>query len=126
MRALPPYADTLGITIEAGQGAPVLTLPFADMVVGRPGFLHGGAIGGLLEVAAIAALHQALEAEGGGRIKPVNVTVDYMRGGREKPTHARGTVTRLGNRVANVEATAWQDDPAKPIAAARMNYLIMR
>ncbi len=126
MRALPPYADTLGITIEAGEGAPVLTLPFADKVVGRPGFLHGGAIGGLLEVAAIAALHQALEAEGGGRIKPVNVTVDYMRGGREKPTHARGTVTRLGNRVANVEATAWQDDPAKPIAAARMNYLIIR
>ncbi|PXA98416.1 phenylacetic acid degradation protein [Nostoc sp. 3335mG] len=126
MRALPPYADTLGITIEAGEGAPVLTLPFADKVVGRPGFLHGGAIGGLLEVAAIAALHQALEAEGGGRVKPVNVTVDYMRGGREKPTHARGTVTRLGNRVANVEATAWQDDPAKPIAAARMNYLIIR
>jgi uncharacterized protein (TIGR00369 family) len=126
VKALPPYADTLGITIEAGEGAPVLTLPFADKVVGRPGFLHGGAIGGLLEVAAIAALHQALEAEGGGRVKPVNVTVDYMRGGREKPTHARGTVTRLGNRVANVEATAWQDDPAKPIAAARMNYLIIR
>ena len=126
MKALPPYADALGITIEAGEGAPVLTLPFADKVVGRPGFLHGGAIGGLLEVAAIAALHQALEAEGGGRIKPVNVTVDYMRGGREKPTYARGTVTRLGNRVANVEATAWQDDPDRPIAAARMNYLIVR
>ncbi|MET0245533.1 MAG: PaaI family thioesterase [Sphingomonas sp.] len=126
MRALPPYADALGITMASVDGMPVLTLPFADTVIGRPGFLHGGAIGGLLEVAAIAALHQALEAEGGGRIKPVNVTVDYMRGGREKATHARGTVTRLGNRVANVEATAWQDDPARPIAAARMNYLIVR
>ena len=49
-----------------------------------------------------------------------------MRGGREKPTRAQGIVTRLGSRVANVEATAWQDDPAKPIAAARMNYLIAR
>jgi acyl-coenzyme A thioesterase PaaI-like protein len=49
-----------------------------------------------------------------------------MRGGRDKPTFARGVVTRLGGRVANVEATAWQDDPAKPIAAARMNYLIAR
>jgi len=49
-----------------------------------------------------------------------------MRGGRDKPTRARGTVTRLGTRVANVEAVAWQDEPDRPIAAARMNYLIVR
>ena len=49
-----------------------------------------------------------------------------MRGGREKPTRGQGIVTRLGTRVANVEARAWQDDPAKPIAAARMNYLLVR
>jgi acyl-coenzyme A thioesterase PaaI-like protein len=59
-------------------------------------------------------------------IKPINLTVDYMRGGRDKPTRARGTVTRLGTRVANVEAVAWQDEPDRPIAAARMNYLIVR
>ncbi len=124
---LPPYADLLGAVLEAGDdGAPVLVMPFADAVVGRPGFLHGGAISGLLEMAAIASLRHALEAEGGGRIKPVNVTVDFMRGGREKETRAAGIVTRLGTRVANVEATAWQDDRAKPIAAARMNYLIVR
>ncbi|HEU0043867.1 MAG TPA: PaaI family thioesterase, partial [Sphingomonas sp.] len=35
-------------------------------------------------------------------------------------------VTRLGTRIANVEAVAWQDDRAKPIASARMNYLIVR
>jgi uncharacterized protein (TIGR00369 family) len=124
---LPPYAELLGLTIEAdGDGAPSLVMPFSGDVIGRPGFLHGGAIGGLLEMAAIVALQHALEAEGGGRIKPINVTVDYMRGGREKPTRARGTVTRLGTRVANVEATAWQDDPTRPIAAARMNYLVVR
>lgn len=49
-----------------------------------------------------------------------------MRGGRDKPTRARGTVTRLGNRIANVEAFAWQDEPDRPIASARMNYLIVR
>ena len=101
-------------------------MPFADDVLGRPGFLHGGAISGLMEVAAIVALQAALKQEGGGRIKPINVTVDFMRGGRDKPTYARGIVTRLGKRVANLEATAWQDDPAKPIAAARMNYLVAR
>jgi uncharacterized protein (TIGR00369 family) len=124
---LPPYAELLGVTIETRDGAaPVLVMPFGDAVLGRPGFLHGGAISGLLEMAAIAALQHALAAEGGGRIKPVTVTVDFMRGGRDKPTRAAGVVTRLGTRVANVEATAWQDSRDAPIAAARMNYLLVR
>lgn len=123
---LPPYADILGLSVEPGDGAPVLVMPFANDVVGRSGFLHGGAIGGLLEMAAIGALYHALEEEGGGRVKPINVTVDFQRGGREKPTRAQGTVTRLGTRVANVEAVAWQDDRTRPIATARMNYLIVR
>ncbi|GGO91870.1 PaaI family thioesterase [Stakelama pacifica] len=122
---LPPYADLLGLSVETGEGAPVLVMPFARDVTGRPGFVHGGAIGGLLEMAAIAALYNALgEAE--ARIKPVNVTVDYMRGGREKPTRAVGTIIRLGTRIANVEAHAWQDDPARPIAAARLTCLLDR
>ena len=124
---LPPYAQLLGLTAERdGDGAAVLVMPFGVDVLGRPGFLHGGAISGLMEVAAIVALRHALADEGGGRIKPINVTVDFMRGGRDKPTYGKGIVTRLGTRVANVEASAWQDDPARPIAAARMNYLIAR
>ena len=127
MTALPPYADILGLSVDTGDdGTPSLIMPFSTDVLGRPGFLHGGAIGGLLEMAAIVALQHALAAEGGGRIKPINVTVDYMRGGREKPTRAQGIVTRLGTRVANVEAVAWQDDRDRPIAAARMNYLLVR
>ena len=122
---LPPYADVLGLSRDPDDRT-ILVMPFSEDVLGRPGFVHGGAIGGLLEMAAIVALKEALEAEGGGRIKPINVTVDFMRGGREKPTRAQGTITRLGNRVANVEATAWQDDRTRPIAAARMNYLIVR
>lgn len=122
MSDLPPYAEFLGI--HPGDDGTLVMPP--DGNIGRPGFLHGGAISGLMEMAAIVALRQLLDAEGGGRIKPVNVTVDFTRGGRERDTLARGRVTRLGNRVANVEATAWQDDPAKPIAAARMNYLIVR
>ena len=109
---LPPYAAVLGLTLEPrDDAAPVLVMPFGDHVLGRPGFLHGGAISGLLEMAAIVGLQHALAEEGGGR---------------DKPTRAEGIVTRLGTRVANVEAIAWQDDRAKPIASARMNYLIVR
>jgi uncharacterized protein (TIGR00369 family) len=126
-QALPPHAALLGIALEDHADAPpVLVMPFGDDVLGRPGFLHGGAIAGLLELAAIAALRQALAADGGGRIEPVTHSVDFMRGGRDRPTRARGRIGRLGTRIANVDAVAWQDDESRPIAAARTTWLIVR
>ena len=129
MTWLPPYADVLGLIVDGEEnGAPIVLMPFSNDVIGRPGFLHGGAISGMLEMAAITALYAEFERDGGAkpRLKPVNITVDFMRGGRDKPTRAVGIVTRVGSRIANVEAIAWQDDRSKPIAAARLNYLIAR
>ena len=124
--SLPPYALAVGIGVERIDGAaPLLTLDFSEKVHGRPGFLHGGAIGGLLEMAAIAALRMALAQRGEvPRLKPVNVTVEFLRGGTEQRTYAIGRVTRAGRRIANVSAEAWQDDPARPIASAWMNVLL--
>ncbi len=124
MDALPPYARLLDLRIE-NDGR--IVMPFADGVMGRPGWLHGGAIAGLLEFAAYTRLTSAI---GDARVamKPVTVTIDYMRGGLAKlgDTHAEATVERLGNRMANVEAVAWQADRAKPVAAARINFLLER
>ena len=124
--ALPPYARALDMAIvDELDGAPVIGMPFTDRVQGRPNFLHGGAISGLLEIAAIAAIHQALHAKGSdSAIKQVNVTVDFMRGGMSQMTYAVGEVTRLGRTMANVEARAWQEDRDKPIAMGYMHYLI--
>jgi uncharacterized protein (TIGR00369 family) len=126
LSTLPPYALALDMTVAGEQdGAPVIAMPFADKVQGRPGFLHGGAISGLLEMAAVAAIHRALDARGSDSgIKQVNVTIDFMRGGTGQMTYAVGLVTRLGRTMANVEARAWQDDADKPIAMATMHYLI--
>jgi uncharacterized protein (TIGR00369 family) len=124
---LPPYADLLGLTVvDEEGGAPVLSMPYVAGVMGRPGFLHGGAIGGLLEMAAFSALHAAFDDDDRPRIKPITVTVDYMRGGREAQTFALGQILRRGTRIANLEAVAWQDDRSKPIAIARMNVLLSR
>ncbi|RJF85908.1 PaaI family thioesterase [Sphingomonas cavernae] len=127
MKTLPPYAQTLGLSIaDTEGGVPVLAMAFSDDVLGRPGFIHGGALGGMLEMAAIMALHCEFAEDEKPRFKPINITVDFMRGGRDKETRAIGAVTRVGTRIANVEAIAWQDDREKPIAAARMNILIER
>jgi uncharacterized protein (TIGR00369 family) len=124
---LPPYAELLGLRTELGpEGERVWVMPFREQVVGRPGFLHGGAIAGLLEFAALGTLYDQLEADEKVIPKPINVTVDFMRGGTDHDTFAAATVTRLGSRVANVEAHAWQGDREKPIAAARMNLLLRR
>ncbi|MFL6846484.1 MAG: PaaI family thioesterase [Allosphingosinicella sp.] len=122
---LPPYAELLGLRAERGEDGTMLwVMPFAEAVVGRPGFLHGGAIAGLLEFAALGTLYEALGE--GATAKPINVSVDFMRGGVDHDTFASAIVTRLGNRVANVEAHAWQQDRSKPIAAARMNLMVRR
>jgi len=124
--ALPPYARALGIAVAGlERGAPLLRMEFAEKVEGRPGFLHGGAIGGLLEMAAFTALRSELGRRGAAAtLKPVNVTVEFLRGGVPATTYALGRVTRAGRRIANVSAEAWQDDPARPIAIAWMNVLL--
>jgi uncharacterized protein (TIGR00369 family) len=116
---LPPYGHFLGISAENCEGAPLFRMPFGIAVTGRPHFVHGGAIAGLLEMAA-------LSGEDGASVKPINVTVDFMRGGRERDTFAAATVLRLGNRIANVEAFAWQEERAKLIASARMTLMVRR
>ena len=39
---------------------------------------------------------------------------------------AAAVVERLGARIANVEAFAWQKDRSAPIASARLNFLLER
>lgn len=124
---LPPYAELLGLSTRRGEAGELLwVMPFREEVVGRPGFLHGGAIAGLLEFAALGTLYDALGSEEGVTVKPINVSVQFTRGGVERETYAAGVVTRLGNRVANIEARAWQEDRSRPIASAQMNVLLRR
>ena len=126
MAALPPYAQLLRLQADQDQdGKPLFVMPFHEDVVGRPGFLHGGAIAGLLEFAAFVTLRHAL-GDVPAEMKPITVTVDYMRGGLPRDTFAAATVERLCARIANVEAQAWQKDRKKPIAAAQMNFLLVR
>lgn len=124
---LAPYARALDMRVHDDSGfAPIILMPYADKVQGRPGYLHGGAISGLLEMAAVAAIHKALSERGNDApIKQVNVTIDFMRAGLPEDTFAVGIVTRLGRTMANVDAHAWQGSgPEKPIAIAHMHYLI--
>jgi hypothetical protein len=49
-----------------------------------------------------------------------------MRGAVEVTTYARATIERLGKRIANIEAIAWQEDINKPVAMAQINVMLDR
>ncbi len=116
-----PYARNMGVIVDRDDdGAPLLLLPFRPHVLGRPGFVHGGAIAGLLEVAMLILAEEQL----GDPITPVGATIDFMRSGYPRETYAVARILRRGNRIANMEAQAWQDDRARPIAMARMNVML--
>jgi uncharacterized protein (TIGR00369 family) len=119
-----PYCRFIGMGADIRDGALVLVLPFAQPLIGNPNLpaLHGGAIGSMLETAAIL---QVVWELGGARLpKPVDLAIDYLRAGRGLTSYARARITKQGRRVVNVHAEMWQDDETKPIAALRGHVLL--
>ncbi len=128
IEVLTPYARSLGVEVAHwDEHGPVLTVPFNERLEGRPGALHGGAISGLLETAGYAALRARLgdEAET-TTLKPINVTVQFLRAGKTEASFARGRIVKMGRRTANISVEAWQDDAERAIASAVMNVMIVR
>ncbi len=118
---IPPYAVMLGLE-RHGEG---FRMPFSPHLIGSPGRLHGGTLAGLMEIVANIAVSDALN-DPTATIKPVNVTVDYLREGAMEDSFAAAIIMRLGRRVANVRVETWQSDRSRVISTARMNLLIVR
>lgn len=119
-----PYARFLGISATAEGDQLLSRLAYTDRNIGNPMLpaLHGGVVGAFLETAAILQLLWMQESI---RVpKTITITIDYLRSARAVDTFARANVTKLGSRVANVHALAWQDDEAKPVAAINANFLV--
>ena len=119
-----PYARFLGLEVEEVDEGLLMKLPFSEKIVGNPTLpaIHGGVVGAFLENVAIFQLFWTQEKI---RLpKTITVTIDYLRSAGPATTCAMATVTKLGARVANVKAYAWQDDRARPVAGINANFLI--
>jgi uncharacterized protein (TIGR00369 family) len=119
-----PYARFLGISVAAENDQLLATLAFSDRNIGNPQLpaLHGGVVGAFLETTSILQL--LWQQESILVPKTITITVDYLRTAGPVDTLAQATVTKLGSRVANVHARAWQDDPEKPVAAINANFML--
>lgn len=119
-----PYAQFLGIQVEARGEELSFVLPQADTNLGNPTLpaLHGGAVAGFMEQAALIFL---LLKMGEPRLpKTIDFTIDYLRAGLFRDTFAECRVTRLGRRIGNVHIEAWQTRRDEPIAIARAHFLL--
>ena len=119
-----PYARFLGLTTQQDGDRLTVTMPFADRLIGNPVLpaLHGGSTAAMLEltaVAQVAILYPRLELP-----RPINVTVTYLRSGRPQNVYARAVISKAGRRVAHVQAEAWQEDEAQPIATLSAHFLV--
>ena len=119
-----PYARFLGLRTEMEGDVLTVIMPFADHLIGNPMLpaLHGGVVGAVMEIAAVAQLRVA--HPDAPQAKTIDITIDYLRSGRPIDTYARAVVRKAGRRIANVQVEAWQRERSAPIAALRGHFLL--
>lgn len=119
-----PYAQLIGIQFERFGKDVLFRLPKNDNNIGNPILpaIHGGVIGGFMELSA--SLHLMMTSESTALPKIIDFSLDYLRAGRHQDTFAECQVWRQGSRVANVAITAWQTERTSPTATARAHFLL--
>lgn len=119
-----PYATFIGLACDRFGDDLIFRLPKKDANLGNPILpaIHGGVIGGFMELSAAIYLMMSQDSLRMPRI--VDFSLDYLRAGLNCETYAECRLTRQGNRVANVMITAWQKSRSEPIATARAHFLL--
>ena len=119
-----PYAKLLGMkSLFMGEEL-IFVLPPLDDNIGNPTLpaIHGGALGGFLENAAIFHALSVVDSE---RIpKVIDFSIDYLRPGRFQDIYAMCEIVRQGRKAINVSVSAWQTKRSEPIANARTHLLL--
>jgi len=133
-----PYAQTLGMETRFEGDKCTLILPYKRENIGNPALpaLHGGGIGGFMEMAAITQIMienpPTIDIDQPQAIrniqfpKPIGINIDYLRRGKPVITYARAEIFKQGSRVANVRVRAWQDSFETPIAALTGHFLLAK
>ena len=121
-----PYADFIHMDVELVNGRLITTLRKDAANIGNPlvPMIHGGAVGALLEHAALMQLFFELDLDLERPPRIVNISIDFLRPCLLHDTFAHGVIIRQGRRVANVRVEAWQSDWAKIVAAAHAHFLL--
>lgn len=118
-----PYAQFIGVDPIVMGDDLTMVMRYKESNIGNPFLpaLHGGVIGGFMEMSAIAGL--MFSGNYTSVPKPIGLNIGYLRRGNPQDTFARASIVRQGARVANVRVEAWQDNMDEPIATLMGNFL---
>jgi len=119
-----PFARQIGMQLTELDGELRFSLPFHPDNIGNDQLpaLHGGLIGGFMEMVAI--MHLLWVRESSTVPRTVDFSIDYLRPGLARELHAACSVTKHGQQIANVQVSVWQESPDKPVAVARAHFLL--
>lgn len=114
-----PYHQWLGLKVaQAGEGEITLTLPFREEFVVNPagGYIHGGILATLIDLAA----DWALAAWTHRGVPTLNLHVDYHRPARGELT-VKAKVIKHGKLASSAEAWVY-DAEGRLVASGRGLY----
>ena len=111
--------------VEVGRGHATFRMAYQERFIGDPetGVLGGGVITTLIDSVCGTAVQTALR-------KPVTIAtldlrIDYLRPSTPgSPLHARAECYKVTRHVAFTRATAWNDDPANPLAHSVGTFML--
>ncbi|MEC8213299.1 MAG: PaaI family thioesterase [Pseudomonadota bacterium] len=119
-----PYGKFIGVEASVIENEIQYTMDRKKTNIGNPSLpaIHGGVIGGFLELASAIESIYVLEINAVPKV--VDFSIDYLRPGRYKKMYASCTVMRQGRKLINVSSNAWQENKKIPVATARCHFLV--
>jgi len=120
-----PYAKLIGIECYPIGDEWIFKLPNNEDNEGNPFLpaLHGGVIGGFMELAATLYIIAKLETKSIPKV--IDFAIDYLRPGHMTDTFVECSVVRQGRKIVNVSINAWQTRRNEQIATARAHFLLV-
>lgn len=118
------YARMLGVElVEAAEDRVVARLPYrGELGTGR---IHGGAISGLVDIAATAAFWSHRDLPANARGATIGFTVNFLRVAAQTDLSATATVRRRGGTICVGDVSVVGQD-GEEVATAVVTYKLDR
>ncbi|MEO8604795.1 MAG: PaaI family thioesterase [bacterium] len=120
-----PLAKLLGIAVESvAPDVVVLRLPFREAVTTLGDLIHGGAISGLIDVAATAAAWTGAQIERGPRGTTVGLTVNFLAAARGEDLRATARIIQRGRSmvVCEVSVAGASSEVARALVTYKLDH----